>query len=80
MLDVELRIFRMLAIFGVQTVDAVCFRCVDGQYRRHMRSNPEVKLVVSEKDAFEQFFRRGRRLSSIMWTVLPSRFRRLFSR
>lgn len=80
MLVVEILLFRKLAIFGLQTVDQFCFRCVNGGYRIYQRNNPERGVPVTEEDAIAQFFYRGnkRRLKDIMWTVLPSKYRRLF--
>ena len=70
----EIVLFRRLAIFGVQTADAVCFRCMDGQYRRH-EGDPEAQVVVTEEEAFEEFFR-GRKSVQRLNTVLPSKYRR----
>lgn len=73
---IEIVLFRMLAIFGVQTDAAVCWRCVDGQYRRYATGAPEAQVVVSEEEAFEEFFR-ARLPGQRLYTVLPSRYKRV---
>ncbi len=69
----EIVLFRMLANFGVQTADAHCWRCMDDQYRRYGEDGEQV--IVSEADAFEEFFR-GRTAIQRLTTILPSKYRR----